>query len=289
MKYEFISEHQTEFSTNVMCDVLGVSYSGYHAWRSRPVSARDIENKYVVERLKHYHQLSRKTYGIIRLQDDLRDEGININRKRISRLKRENDIYPKQRKRFVTTTDSRHENPIADNVLQRKFNPEEKDAVWVSDITYLPLKTGWIYLATIIDLYSRRVIGWQLASHMRTELILDAFEAAKVTRFGQSPSLFHSDRGVQYTSGDFQLRLNENETEMSMSRKGNCWDNSVAESFFATLKREWLDGKEFNAIDDLRISLFDYIEVFYNRQRKHSSNGYISPVKFEEMELVIAA
>jgi len=268
-----------------MCDVLGVSYSGYYAWQSRPISDRQIENEYITARLKHYHQLSRKTYGIARLQDDLRDEGLRVNHKRIGRLKKENDIYPKVHKQFVTTTDSGHDNPVADNKLQRMFKQEKQDSVWVSDITYLPLKAGWIYLATIIDLYSRRVVGWQLAEHMRTELIVDAFNSAKVTRHGKSPLLFHSDRGVQYTSGDFQQLLIENETEGSMSRKGNCWDNSVAESFFATLKREWLIDTKFDSFEELRLSLFDYIEVFYNRQRKHSSNGNVPPVKFEELKM----
>lgn len=280
MKFNFIQSH-TEFQIRVMCDVLGVSESGYHAWKSRPPSKRDKENQTVLERLKYFHQESRKTYGIDRLCDDLRDDGIPVNHKRVARLKRENNIYPKTYKKFVITTDSNHENPIAENILDRQFEQEKENAAWVSDITYLPLIKGWIYLAVIIDLYSRRVIGWKLGDHMRADLVIDAFENACINRAGEAPVLFHSDRGVQYASGDMQLCLNGRNTQASMSRKGNCWDNAVAESFFGTLKTELIGNRKYCNLNEAQSDIFDYIEVFYNRKRRHSSIGNISPAEYE--------
>jgi len=268
VKFDFIQSH-TEHQVRIMCDALGVSESGYHAWKSRPPSKRDKENRVVLERLKQFHQASRQTYGIKRLRDDLRDDGFQINRKRIARLKRENNIYPKTYKKFVVTTDSNHEDPIAENILDRQFEQEDENAVWVSDITYLPLIKGWLYLAVIIDLYSRRVIGWKLGDHMKTELVTDAFENACTNRGGNAPALFHSDRGVQYTSGDMQLCLSNWHTKASMSRKGNCWDNAVAESFFGTLKTELLGNRKYRSQEEAQADIFNYIEVFYNRKRRH--------------------
>lgn len=284
MKYEFVQKNP-EFKVGIMCDVLGVSQSGYHAWRSRPPSKRDKENRVLLDKLTHYHKESRQTYGIKRLQADLLEEGWTVNHKRIARLKQENNLYPKTYKPFVVTTDSNHDNPIVENVLNREFEQKQENAVWVSDITYIPLLCGWLYLAVIIDLYSRRVVGWKLDVEMKTELVISAFENARINRSGVSPALFHSDRGVQYTSGDMQDLLSEQDVKASMSRKGNCWDNAVSESFFGTLKRELIGNRKYSSIDEAKADIFEYIEVFYNRKRRHSAIGYVSPVEFERVNM----
>ena len=268
-----------------MCDVLAVSPSGYHAWRSRPESKRDQENQVILDKLKYYHQESRQTYGVKRLQADLHEDGWTVNHKRIARLKQENDLYPKTYKSFVVTTDSNHDNPIAENVLNREFEQKRQNAVWVSDITYIPLRYGWLYLAVIIDLSSRRVIGWKLDVEMKTALIISAFENARINRRGASPILFHSDRGVQYTSGDMQDLLSAHRTVASMSRKGNCWDNAVSESFFGTLKTELIGSRKYSNLDEAKADIFEYIEVFYNRKRRHSAIGYVSPVEYERANM----
>ena len=203
-----------------------------------------------------------------------------MNHKRVARLKQEHDIYPKHHKKFVVTTDSTHGRAVAKNVLNRKFTVNKPNTVWVSDITYIATGNGWVYLATIIDLYSRMIIGWQLANHMRSSLVCEAIENAQKNR-GCLPELFHSDRGSQYVSDEVESKLKT--VNISMSRKGNCWDNAVAESFFGTLKTEHVNHERYKNIQEARLSLFEYIEGFYNLKRRHSHLGNISPLKFEQM------
>jgi len=262
----------------LQCKILGVSKSGYYDWRSRPESKRDRRNKALLEKLKQSFDNSHKTYGVIRLTEDLNASGENVNHKRIARLKRKHSIYPVQYKRYVVTTDSDHLMPIADNLLNREFTNREHNEVWVSDITYIPTEAGWAYLAVVIDLYSRMVIGWQLASHMRADLVCDAIRMSEIRR-GSLPKMFHSDRGTQYASEDVANSLPG--VTVSMSRRGNCWDNAVAESFFGSLKTELVDHAKYKNIGDTRQSLFQYIEGFYNQRRRHSFLGYVSPATFE--------
>jgi len=257
---------------------LGVSKSGFYDWRSRSECERQKQDDRLVEKLKiHFHQ-SQRTYGVRRLTDDLIESGEIVNHKRVARLKRKHGIYPKQHKSFVVTTDSSHGKAIAENVLDRQFAVDTPNKAWVSDITYIWTKAGWVYLAVVLDLYSRMVVGWQLAEHMRAELVCQALEQGKARR-GCLPVLFHSDRGSQYVSDEIETQL-EGVTK-SMSRKGNCWDNAVAESFFGTLKTEHVNHETFNDIHEARTSLFQFIESFYNQRRRHSYLGNISPARFE--------
>ncbi len=257
-----------------------MSKSGFYDWRSRPKSHRHTENEQLLKQLKQCFVDSQRTYGVRRLTNDLCDLGQRVNHKRVARLKQENAIYPKQHKAFVVTTDPGHGQAVADNVLDRQFTVDKPNAVWVSDITYIATKVGWVYLAVIIDLYSRQVIGWQLAEHMKAELVCQAVEMAQYNR-GCLPELFHSDRGSQYVSEALEDVLSG--TTISMSRKGNCWDNAVAESFFGTLKTEHVNHERYKNSEEARMSLFQFIEGFYNRKRRHSFLGNISPSQFEEL------
>lgn len=278
MKYQFIHDHP-EFDTALACAAMGVSKSGYYDWRDRPLSQRKQDDARLLVKLKDCFVQSERTYGVRRLTDDLQDTGEVVNHKRVARIKRENAIYPKQHKAYVVTTDSTHGKAVAKNVLDRQFTVDKPNEVWVSDITYIRTQAGWIYLAVIIDLYSRRVIGWQLAEHMRAELVCQALAQAKARR-GCLPKLFHSDQGVQYVSEELEVMLKG--VTVSMSRRGNCWDNAVAESFFGTLKREHVHHESYQNIHDARLSLFQYIEGFYNRRRRHSHLGNLAPELFED-------
>lgn len=278
MRYQFIEDHP-EFDIVLQCKVLDVSKSGFYDWRSRPKSARAHDNERLVVKLQQSFKASQRTYGVRRLTDDLRDEGEMVNHKRVARLKQMHGIYPKQHKAFVVTTDSGHGNAVANNVLDRQFTVNKANAAWVSDITYIPIATGWVYLAVVIDLYSRMVVGWHLAAHMRADLVVHAVKQA-IARRGCLPTLFHSDQGVQYTAEALEDVLKG--VTLSMSRRGNCWDNAVAESFFGTLKTEHVSHEAYKDLQEARMSLFQYIEGFYNRRRRHSFLGNKSPEQFEE-------
>jgi transposase InsO family protein len=279
VKYDFIKSN-TQFDTVIACDVMQVSLSGYYDWQSRPLSKRDLENQKVLLMLQKSFKQSHKTYGIIRLQEDMQSQGTYINHKRVARLKRDNGIYPKQFKRFVSTTDSSHDSAVAKNVLNREFDDVKKNQVWVSDITYIATNTGWTYLAVIIDLYSRKIVGWDVDNHMRASLVCNAVQNAIATR-GCLPQMFHSDRGVQYVSEKLETILDRKKVTISMSRRGNCWDNAVSESFFGTLKQELVHHEKYENLTKVRTSLFKYIEAFYNRKRLHSTLGYKSPDEYE--------
>jgi putative transposase len=268
-----------EFNTELMCRIMKVSRSGYYDWRSRPLSQRKQDDIRLLDVMLDCFYQSQRTYGVRRLTEDLNDLGKKVNHKRVARLKQENAVYPKQHKAFVLTTDSAHGKAVADNILDRCFTVSKPNDVWVSDITYIETVAGWVYLAVIIDLYSRKVIGWQLADHMRAELVTQALEMAKARR-GCLPKLFHSDRGSQYVSDEMETALKG--VTLSMSRKGNCWDNAVAESFFGTLKTEHVNHETYENIHEARMSLFQFIEGFYNRKRRHSHLGNVSPDVFED-------
>lgn len=276
-----IRAEKANFSVAFMCRQLGLSPSGYYAWETRPVSRRRQEDERLMPKIRDSHRGSRGTYGSPRVYDDLKDQGEVAGRHRIARLMRENGITARPLKKFRRTTDSNHSFPIAPNLLERHFEADAPDQVWVSDITYIWTARGWAYLAVIVDLFSRRVVGWSLENHMRTELLLKALEMAGSQRDIAPGLIFHSDRGVQYASTEFREKLSGLGIVQSMSRKGDCWDNAVAESFFATIKRELVRKAFWLNQSAIRAGIHEYIEVFYNRRRKHSTNGNLSPVEYE--------
>jgi putative transposase len=264
-----------------MCRVLGVSRSGYYAWRTREPSKRARENEMLNQKIVEIHEQSRGTYGSPRVTEELEAHGFKVDRKRVARRMAElglsGDLKPKFR-----NADSEPTAEIATNVLERQFGVDEPDRVWVSDITYVWTAVGWLYLAVVLDLYSRRVVGWAMADHMRAELVLEALSAALGSREPSDAGLlFHSDQGSQYTATRVREALDDAGITCSMSRRGNCWDNAVAESFFATLKREHVYRTIFLTREIATTSIAEWIEVFYNGQRRHSTIGYCSPVEYE--------
>lgn len=283
MKFAFIDEHRGEFPVGLMCAVLGVTRSGYYARRSRPVSQRAHRQAELVESIAAVHHQSRGTYGSPRVHQALRSSGQDCSVNTVAKLMRRSGVRARTARRFVVgTTDARHDQPVAPNLLDRQFYPERPDSVWAGDVTYIATEEGWLYLAVILDLYSRRVIGWATADHLRSELTIQALEMA-LKRRRPAQSLLHlSDRGVQYAAADYRRILASHGIEISMSRTGECYDNAVVESFFGTLKQELVASAHYPDRASARRSLFEYIEVFYNRQRLHSTLGYRSPVEFEE-------
>jgi len=264
-----------------MCRVLRVSRSGYYAWRTRPESDRSKENRRLLLKIEKVHEKSRNTYGSPRVHRQLILEGETCGRVRVEKLMSANGIRAKQKCRFVVTTDSKHDLPVAENRLNREFTVNEPNSVWTSDITYIPTAEGWLYLACIIDLYSRMIIGWSMSDNMERWLVMDALTMAYQRRNPGQGVLHHSDRGSQYASEDHRNLIADYGMQMSMSRKGNCWDNAPTESFFGTLKKELVYHRKYRTREEARMDIFEYIEVFYNRERLHSSLGYMSPVDFE--------
>ena len=289
MRYRFVREHAKQFPIAALCRVIQVAKSGYYAWRRRPESRRAQANRALAAQIKAAHERSRKTYGRRRIHAQLRQDGFPCSRHRVARLMRQEGLWGLRKRAFKVTTHSQHSLPTAPNLLiqsapqgrARNFTATAPDQVWASDITYLACEEGWEYLATVMDLYSRRIVGWAMQSSLERSLTLRALEMA-ITQRQPGPGLIHhSDRGAQYACGDYQATLGEHGMIPSMSRKGDCWDNAPQESFFGTLKGEL-------SLHDLRLpraevrrNVFEYIEVFYNRQRLHSSLGYRSPVAFE--------
>ncbi len=235
------------------------------------------------QQIQVIHKQSRQTYGAPRIHAALKDKGFQVGRHRVARLMSQQGICVRPRRRFKTTTDSNHPFPIAENLLKRNFTTTEPDKTWVADITYIPTTQGWLYLAVIIDLFSRRVVGWSMAEHMRVDLVTSALQAALGHRLAAASGLiFHSDRGSQYASHDYRGALQAANISCSMSRRGNCWDNAVAERFFGTLKNELVHSQNFASQEIAKTAIVEWIEVFYNRQRIHSTLNYRSPIQFEE-------
>lgn len=281
MRFEFVLAERAVWPVSVMCDVLQVSRSGYYAWQGRPASAREIADGKLVVEIKAAHKAGRGNYGSPRVHRALRKNGRRVGRKRIARLMHREGIVAKRRKKFRVTTDSKHADPIAPNVLNREFDVALPNTAWVTDVTYVWTLQGWLYLAAILDLCSRRVVGWATSEHNDRELALNALERANVVRRPRPGLLHHSDRGSVYASGDYRHALTDLAMIPSMSRKGDCWDNAVAESFFATIKGEMLDHETFDTRAEATAAIADYIDAFYNVQRLHSSIGYVSPIEFE--------
>jgi transposase InsO family protein len=265
-----------------MCRVLKVSRAGYYAWLKRPESHRLRDDRRLLTMTKDRFNKSRHTYGYRRIHSDLIDLNESCGKHRVARLMRENGIRPKTRRKFKVTTDSRHNKPVHSNYLNRQFNAPTPNQRWVSDITYIPTVEGWLYLACVMDLYSRKIIGWSMSDRMKESLVIDATRMALFKRIPNANALLHSDRGSQYASDNFQRLLSKHGIQCSMSRKGDCWDNSAMESFFHSLKTECTYHEKYLTRNDAKKSIFDYIEVFYNLQRKHSYLGYRSPEQYEQ-------
>jgi putative transposase len=282
VKFAFIKEHRCLWPVVVICRVLKVSRSGFFAWLKRPVSKRQRRQEELIEKIRAVHQENRELYGSPRVYRSLLIDGQIVCRNTVAKLMRQVNIRAKTRRRFVPrTTDSTHQQPVADNALDRNFTAMAADRKWVADITYVPTAQGWLYLAAVLDLFSRKIVGWSMAAHMKTDLVRDALQMALQRRDPKQGLLHHSDRGVQYASDEYQKLLIDQGIQISMSGKGDCWDNAVMESFWATLKMELVYQQEYATQMEARLSIFEYIEVFYNRQRLHSSLGYVSPESFE--------
>jgi transposase InsO family protein len=281
-----MNDHQAQFPVSVMCSVFQVSRSGYYAWNKRPESTRSKENRELSQEIAAIHRESDGIYGSPKIHGELQRRGKRHGKNRIVRLMRKDGLYSKTKRKFRVTTDSSHSQPVAPNLLNREFTPARANQAWVCDITYIWTAEGWLYLAIVMDLFSRTIVGWSMAERMTRQLTMDALTLAAKRRNPPRGLLHHSDRGSQYASDDYQALLTKLGMICSMSRTGNCWDNAPAESFFGILKRELIFHKRYLSRSQARQSIFDYIERFYNRRRIHSSLGYLTPNEFEELKLV---
>jgi len=269
-----------------MCRVLEVSRSGYYGWLSRPESLRTKRHRDLLVKIRRAHIASRKIYGSPRIHGELVDQGERVGRNTVAFLMRKADIQSKVHKRFVVTTDSRRTKRPAENILGRIFSSEKPNQKWVSDVTFIPTRKGWLYLSAIMDLYSRMIVGWSMGDRNSVQLAVDALKMAAAHRGDIQEVLLHSDQGAQYASTSYQHLLNNLGVICSMSRRGNCWDNAPMESFFHSLKTEWVGFEDYKTRSEARTSLFDYIELFYNRTRRHSALQYRSPLVFENTRVV---
>jgi putative transposase len=281
VKFVFIAAEKAWAPVTTLCRVLEVSRSGFYAWEDRDRSKRSMDDGKLAVEIVAIHKASRGTYGSPRVHAELHALGIAVSRKRVARLMRTLGLESLRKKRFKATTDSKHDMPVADNVLDRQFEVEAPDLAWVTDITYVWTDEGWLYLAAILDLFSRRVVGCAMSDRIDRALVLQALKLAAGRRVPDAGLTHHSDRGSQYASSDYRRALGDLDIVCSMSRKGNCWDNAVAESFFATLKTELVYRRRFVTRTEAREAIFDFIETFYNSHRRHSTLGYLSPMEFE--------
>jgi len=285
VRYAWIRDHATAYPLAVMFRILQVSSSGYYAWNGRGPSKRKQREARITEKVKKFHARSQQIYGYRKVHEDLIEETEhNCSDELVRRIMRKNGLRSKVKRKFVVTTDSGHSYSVAPNRLARKFEATEKNRKWVGDITYIRTREGWLYLSIIQDLYSRRIVGWSMSETLRSELVCDALKMALQHRQPKPRLLFHSDRGVQYAAEEYQTLLSRNKFICSMSRKGNCWDNACAENFFSRLKCEHIQDRVYDSREEARQDVFWYIEVFYNRSRRHAALGYVSPVKFEEQQ-----
>ena len=272
-----------------MCRVLEVSRSGYYRWLKRKPSQRAIDNQRLDAEIREIYDGSKGRYGSPKITRELRDRGRRVGKNRVARRMRQAGLRSKVRRRYRVTTDSKHHFPVAPNLLERNFSTDRVDKVWVSDITYLLTRTGWLYLTVIIDLFSRMVVGWALSSSLGHEMVVTALKRAIRRRRPGKGLVFHSDQGVQYACNDFRRELDQHGFIQSMSRKGDCWDNAVAESFFSIMKTELVYHERYEGHQDALHSIFEYIEAFYNRERRHSTLGYLCPVEYEKQTLRVCA
>jgi putative transposase len=285
MKYLFIEKHQDQYPVRQICKELDVSHSGYYAWRKRQAQGADPHQQALLAHIRRIHRMSRRTYGSPRVHAQLRAEGFSYNRKRIARLMRLNGIVGRRKQHKVITTNSRHAYPVAPNLLNREFEAEQANLKWVADITYIPTHEGWLYLAVVLDLYSRKAVGWSMKAEMTTDLVEDALKMALYERQPDPGLLHHSDRGSQYASNQLRQLLDQQRITVSMSRTANCYDNAVMESFFSTLKCEWVYFQDYLTRAQASRDIFSYIAGFYNRVRLHSTLGFQSPEQFEAKDV----
>ncbi len=283
MKYQFIEQYRQEFPIVVLCQVLGVSESGFYAWRKRPTCRRKREDAQLTQEIRQVFALHRGRYGSPRLHVELREQGKSCSRKRVARLMQQAGISAQRKQRRVVTTRRDATHPVAPNLLDRDFTVPEPNKKWASDITYIPTTQGWLYLAVILDLYSRIVVGWSMSTCCDEQLVERALDMALARRRPKAGLLHHSDRGCQYTSRAYRRRLEQAGMVVSMSRKGNCWDNAAMESFFGSLKEECVGSIIYLSHEQARQALFEYLEIYYNRQRRHSTLGYVSPLIYEQL------
>lgn len=284
-KYAVIAAHRDQYPLALMCTALGVSPSGFYAAQRRPPSARAQADERLRVEVRAAHTKSRRRYGAPRVHRELQAQGTPVGKKRVARLMREDGLVARRPRRGVRTTDSAHPRPVAPNTLARRFAIADiggVDRVWASDITYIPTREGWLYLAAVLDLGSRRVVGWAMDASLEERVVLEALRMALGQRQPATALLHHSDRGSQYAGGAYQGLLAAYGLRCSMSRKGDCWDNAVVESFFATLEHELLLDSDFTSRHAARRAIFEFIEVWYNRERRHSSLGYVSPAEYEQ-------
>jgi len=283
VKYAWIDAHRDEFELAPMCDALTVSMSGYRSWKGggSPTRTR-LTDAQMLALIQAIHQELKGAYGSPRMVIELRGRGFPASKERVERLMRENGIRARHKRRFKATTDSKHSLPVAPNLLARDFTPEAPNQVWTADLTYIWTNEGWLYLAVVLDLFNREIVGWSIKPRMTAEIVIDALTMAWFRKKPAPGLIHHSDRGSQYASRAFQARLDEYGMVCSMSRKGNCWDNAPTESFFNSLKNERVHGTRYGTRAEAETDLFDYIEPFYNRRRRHSTLGYASPMKFLE-------
>lgn len=282
MKFAFIKRHLSMFPLSICCRVLGVSRAGYYAWRRRPASRRARRDAALAVKIRQVHEDNRRIYGSPRICRALKSQGETVCENTVARVMKQQEIQAKTTRKFVPrTTDSNHQQAVAQNVLDRQFTAGLPNRKWAADITYIRTDEGWLYLAGVIDLCSRKIVGWSMADHMEATLVSDALQMAITRRNPAAGLLHHSDRGAQYASEDYVELLQSNGLEMSMSGRGDCWDNAVMESFWGTLKSELVNHEHYATHEQARASIFEYIEVFYNRKRLHSTLGYQSPETFE--------
>jgi putative transposase len=266
-----------------MCQVFQVSRSGYYKWLQRPVSQKEQRRKKLVARIRQLFLDSRRLYGSPKITHLLRKEGMVVSQKTVARLMKTNDLRSRTVKKYKATTNSKHSHPVHENTLNQQFLVEKPNQIWVTDITYIPTREGWLYLASVMDLYSRKIVGWHVDSQMTKELVLQALDRAYIRQKPKGSVLHHSDRGSQYASKEYQARLIRYGMRCSMSRKGNCYDNACIESFHGILKRELIYQQTYRTREEAKKSLFEYIEIFYNNKRIHSATEYFSPSEYERM------
>lgn len=280
MKYAWIEKQRDAYPLEAMCDALSVSASGLYSWRRGGKVSKRLTDIQLLALIRALHAEIKGAYGWPRIWRELRAQGIPAGKERVRKLMQAHGIRGRHKRRYKATTDSKHHFPVAPNLLNRQFDPERPDQAWVTDITYVPTQEGWLYLAAVMDLHTRMIVGWSMDSRMTRDLVINALRMAWFRRKPKAGLLHHSDRGSQYASHDYQAVLKQCGMTASMSRKGNCWDNAAMESFFNSLKNERVHHARYQTREAARQDIFDYIERFYNRRRRHSTLGYVSPTEY---------
>lgn len=286
MKYAFIREHQNEFSVVRMCRVLQVSRSGYYHWVERPESRRACEDRALLEHIRRVHLQSRRAYGSVKTWRELRAQGVACGKHRVARLRKREGIEAQRRRRFRLAAENHHTTPPAPNLLGQQFVAAQPDQIWVGDMTFIRTRAGFLYLAVLLDLYARRVIGWCMHDRPNLELTLRALDMALAHRRPAPGLVHHTDQAPLYAAYEYRKRMHDHGLVASMSARGNCYDNAVVESFFSNLKNELVHHCDFATREQARAAIFDYIEVFYNRSRRHQTLGYLSPMEFEKQSYI---